>query len=124
MFRAGSAAALPQRAELMDALTRLNAVAQGAARLVALAWNHGGPLRLFLPRQPDDGSDIIAANTRGTAQMAFSLLELTAMITGFRDNFIMIEVADRGITLRQDHKFALLMRCEWNFEKEAAAPIA
>lgn len=126
--RAGSAAALPQRAELMDALTRLNAVAQGAARLVALAWNEGGPLRLFLPRQPDDGSDIIAANTRGTAQMAFSLLELTAMIAGFRDNFIMIEVADRGITLRQDHKFGLLMRCEWNFgsEKrdEAAALIA
>jgi hypothetical protein len=40
----------------------------------------------------------------------------------------MIEVADRGITLRQDHKFALLMCCVWNFgnekQEEAAALIA
>jgi hypothetical protein len=63
-------AAVCDRAEIIAAPGRLAAVAAGEVPpLVALVWDDAGPLRVFLPRQPDDGADVIAGQTRGAAKI-------------------------------------------------------
>jgi DNA polymerase III subunit beta len=109
-----------QRAEVLAALTRLKAVAVGEMPLVMLTWADGEPLRLFLARQPDAGTDAVVAQIRGSACKAFSLAQLMALISEFSDTAILLEAADRGLIIRQGDKFGALMACTWH-EKEIAA---
>ena len=109
-----------QRAEVLAALTRLKAVAVGEMPLIMLSWADGEPLRLFLARQPDAGTDAVVAQIRGSACKAFSLAQLMALISEFSDTAILLEAADRGLIIRQGDKFGALMACAWH-EKEIAA---
>ena len=49
-----------------------------------------------------------------------SLAQLMALISEFSDTAILLEAADRGLTIRQGDKFGALMACAWH-EKEIAA---
>jgi DNA polymerase-3 subunit beta len=109
---------------LAAALTRLSAIANAgrALNLVALAWSTGKPLRLFLPRQPDDGADAIAAaGTEGTARIALSLPAFAALVAEF-DGLLRLEVEEgRALVIRDDsYKLGVLTFCRWNFEEAAA----
>jgi DNA polymerase III subunit beta len=92
------------RSELADALARLDAVAadNDGGPLVALSWTDGGPLRLFLPRQPLDAADAINAEASGSAKVALSLSQLRVMVATFDDDRLQIESADARtpITMR------------------------
>jgi len=110
------------RAELADALARLDAVAADAdgGPLVALSWADGGPLQLFLPRQPGDATDFISAEVQGTAKIALSLNQLRLMVDTFDDDRLQIESvnANTPITMRGEraNKIGVLFSCRWNFE--------
>ena len=108
---------------LVAALTRLSAIASAgrALNLVALAWSSGAA-RVFLPRQPDDGADALAAaGTEGTAQIALSLPAFAALVAEF-DGLLRLEVEEgRALVIRDDsYKLGVLTSCRWNWE--AAAP--
>jgi DNA polymerase-3 subunit beta len=118
--RAGTDSALCQRIELLGALARLKAVAGGEFPLIGLEWAAGGPLQLCVARQPDAGTEPIAAKTTGTARKAFSLPQLMALITEFSDAAITLEAADSGLVIRQGSKLGALAECAWH-EREAAA---
>jgi DNA polymerase-3 subunit beta len=114
------------RADLTAALSRLSAVADGEPPLlVALAWGDGGPLRVFLPRQPGDADDVIEAEAGGAAKIALSLPQLTDMIGNFDcDRIRLAADGDGPLVLRGEReKLGVLMSCRWNFnnEKEVAA---
>jgi DNA polymerase III subunit beta len=109
-----------QRAELLAALARLKAVATGIMPLVALTWNDGGPIGLFLAREPDTASDPIVAQCLGSARMALSLAQLTALVSEFKDMALSLVAADRGLIIQQVDKYGLLMSCAWH-EREIAA---
>jgi DNA polymerase III sliding clamp (beta) subunit (PCNA family) len=122
MPQAKGNAALVQRAELAAALARLHAVAIGEAPLIVLTWADGETLRLHLARQPQAGHDIIAARAKGSTQIAFSLPALTSLVAEFEDDAVLLEAeVDRGVLIRQDDKFAVLMSCRWRFGNGAAA---
>ena len=122
MPQAKGNAALVQRAELAAALARLHAVAIGEMPLIVLTWADGEPLQLHLARQPQAGHDIIAAQAKGSAEIAFSLPALTSLVAEFEDEAVLLEAeADRGVLIRQGDKFAVLMSCRWRFANEAAA---
>jgi DNA polymerase-3 subunit beta len=110
------------RSELHEALLRLEAVAAGTeAPLVALSWADGGPLQLYLPRQPLDAADAISAEARGSAQVALSLSQLRVMVANFDDDRLQIESADANtpITMRGERdRLGVLFSCRWNFETE------
>jgi DNA polymerase-3 subunit beta len=109
-------------ADLTAALIRLAAVANGELPLVALFWVDGEPLRLFLPRQPNDAADFIAAETKGTARILVSLPLLTAMVANF--NGARIELAVNGdgpLALRGGGgKLGVVMGCRWTFGEMTA----
>jgi DNA polymerase III subunit beta len=119
-------AAVCDRAEIIAALGRLAAVAAGEVPpLVALAWDDAGPLRVFLPRQPDDGADVIAGQARGAAKIAIPLSQLAELLGEFVETDIAIEIADRGLLIREGGKLAVLMGCAWpGLEKEDAGAVA
>ena len=122
MPQAKGNAALVQRAELAAALARLVAVAIGEMPLIVLTWADGEPPQLHLARQPQAGQDIMAAQAKGSAQIAFSLPALTSLVAEFEDDAVRLEAeADRGVLIRQGDKFAVLMSCRWRFANEAAA---
>jgi DNA polymerase-3 subunit beta len=109
------------RSELADALARLDAVGadNDGGPLVALSWTDGGPLRLFLPRQPLDAADAINAEVRGSAQVAVSLAQLRLMVNTFDDDRLQIESADSSapIAMRGERdKLGVLSSCRWKFE--------
>jgi DNA polymerase-3 subunit beta len=108
--------ALCSRQELIGALARLDAVANVEMSLIALTWTDG-QVRLFLPRQPDDGTDIIPAETKGATQIALSLSRLADMVSEFSERIIHLE-ADHGLTIRQGDKLGVLASCHWNFGTE------
>ena len=146
MPKVSSNIALCSRQELIGALARLDAVANGEMPLIALSWGHrsdnalkndggfkkppstvslgqaacdGRSLRLFLPRQPDDGTDIIAAETIGATRIALSLSRLAAMVSEFSERVIHLEAdVGQGLTIRQGAKLGVLASCQWNFETE------
>jgi DNA polymerase III subunit beta len=117
---AGANSATCQRAELLAALARLMAVAAGELPLVALTWTDGGPIRLFLAREPDTASDPIVAQCLGSARMALSLVQFTGLVSEFKDAALGLVTADRGLIIQQVDKYGLLMSCAWH-EKEIAA---
>jgi DNA polymerase-3 subunit beta len=109
-----------RRSEMVGALARLGAVADGELPLLALCWIDGGPLRLFLPRQPGDAEDRVPAEARGNARLAMSLPQLTAMISSFPSDQLHLEVNDANgpLVLRGERsKLGILMSCRWNFEE-------
>lgn len=113
------------RAELYEALRRLEAVAAGTeTALVALSWIAGGPLQLFLPKQPLDAADDIGAETRGSSQVVLALPQLRAMVDTFSGDRLAIESGGDGapITMRgKSSKLGVLTSCRWNFEPVRAA---
>jgi DNA polymerase-3 subunit beta len=115
------------RSELLNALLRLEAVATGGSiPLVALAWADGGPLRLFLARQPLDAADAISADAHGSARVALALPQLRLMVDTFDDDRLQIESADVNtpITMRGEHdKLGVLFGCCWSFETREPADV-
>lgn len=109
-----------QRADLVAALSRLKAVAAGEIPLIALTWVDGEPMRLSLAREPDAGTDVVAAQTCGSARMAFSVAQFIELVSEFKDAALLIEMTERGVIIRQGGKFGLLMSCAWH-EREIAA---
>lgn len=107
-----------KRSDLIGALARLGAVADGELPLLALSWIDGESLRLFLPRQPGDAEDRVPAEARGSARLAMSLPQLTAMISNFSSDRLHLEVTDASgpLVLRGERsKLGILMSCRWNF---------
>ena len=116
--------ALCSRQELVGALARLNAIANVEMALVALTWTDGR-VRLYLPRQPDDGTDIVAAETKGAAEIALSLSRLAAMVSEFSERIIHLEAdIGQGLTIRQGDKLGVLASCQWNFGTEKRLALA
>jgi DNA polymerase-3 subunit beta len=114
------------RAELLAALSRLVAVATIEPPLLALSFDGSSDLNVFLARQPDDGSDLIAAEATGNAKVAVAPSQLAAMLSEFSSMHLRIEAATgQPIVIRGDgEKIALISQCAWNFdcnEKEEAA---
>jgi DNA polymerase-3 subunit beta len=109
------------RIELIQALGRLAAVAADGLSLCAMSWTEAGRLHLFLPRQPDDGTDAITAEAKGTAKIAMSLSHLTSMISDFNCERIRLEAAGPLVIRGEGEKLGLLMPCTWNFGEEATA---
>jgi hypothetical protein len=60
------------RAELLAALARLEAVSTADAALVALVFGGAAHVDVYLARQPDDGRDAIDAEVTGVAMTALS----------------------------------------------------
>lgn len=124
--RASTGVAQCSRTDLIGALARLGAVANAELPpLVALSWIDGGPLHLFLPRQPGDAEDAIAAETRGSVQIALSLPQVTAMISNFSSDRLHLEAAgaDAPLVLRGEQtKFGVLTSCRWNFQTREPSP--
>ncbi|MHC2373372.1 DNA polymerase-3 subunit beta [Bradyrhizobium diazoefficiens] len=114
-----------ERAELQAALARLTAIASGDFPLVALTWTDGEPLRMFLPRQPGDGTDDIAADSTGSARIALVPAQLAAMLSEFTCQRVHLnDAAGRLLITSESQMLGLLMPCVWNFGQEAAAAVA
>jgi len=114
------------RAELLAVLSRLAAVATVEPPLLALSFGGSPGLNVFLARQPDDGSDCIAAETTGSARVAVPPSQLEAMLSEFSSTHLRIEATTgQPVVIRGDgEKLALISQCAWNFnrnEKEEAA---
>jgi DNA polymerase-3 subunit beta len=108
------------RALLVAALERLKATAT-TLPLVALRWTEHEPLQLFLPRQPDDGADAIAAKTTGNAQIALSLPAFANLVAEFGSEDLRLEVVqERAVVIRTDRKLGMLSSCRWNFREAEA----
>ena len=108
------------RVELLAALARLIAIARGEHPLIALTWTEGEPLHAFLPRQPDDGSDDISAETKGRARIVLVPSQLAAMLGEFNghQHVLLISTADR-LLITGRNKLGLLMTCAWHFQEAA-----
>jgi DNA polymerase III subunit beta len=108
------------RAELVASLDRLAAVSTAESPLVALSWSDGGPLNVYLARQPLVGSDAIGAETKGDADIALPLSQLGDMIGNFGSDRIHFETAEGSpLVIRNDGKLALITRSAWqHFRKE------
>jgi DNA polymerase III subunit beta len=108
------------RSDLSGALERLATVA-ATMPLVALTWLAGKPLHLFLARQPDAGSDVIAAETQGKALIALALPALASLVAEFDTESLRLEAADdRALVIRADTKLGVLISCRWNFREAEA----
>jgi DNA polymerase-3 subunit beta len=124
MPQATGSSASCQRAELLAALSRLAAVAGSNAALAALEWADGGPLHVYLARQPEAGADVIAAQTHGQVRKAFALPQLVALIDQFSNEALLLEPADRGLILRQGDKFGVLMECQFPAQQQETAALS
>jgi DNA polymerase-3 subunit beta len=109
-----------QRAELLGALARLQAVGSG---LVRFSWEEGDTeLLVSLLQQPGTGVDTLAAQTTGSASMAFDLAQLAPLITEFDNEAVHLDVTDRGLLIHQGDKTGVLASCRWqDTAKDAAA---
>jgi DNA polymerase III sliding clamp (beta) subunit (PCNA family) len=115
------------RAEMQAALVRLTAVVSGDSPLIALTWSDGGPLHLYLPRQPADGADDVGAGAKGSARIALAPSQLAAMLGEFNCKRIHLNAAGRLLITGENHKLGLLMPCAWDFQnekEEASAAVA
>jgi hypothetical protein len=104
---------------LAASLDRLVAVSTAESPLVALSWSDGGPLNVYLARQPLVGSDAIGAETKGDADIALPLSQLGDMIGNFGSDRIHFETAEASpLVIRDNGKLALITRSQWIFGKE------
>jgi DNA polymerase III subunit beta len=106
--------------ELIAVLKRLAAVAADSSTLIALRWRDGQRLEVFLARQPDDGRDVVAAETTGNGQVAAELSLLDTLLEEIDGDCIQLSTDSPSspivITLAGDKKLlALLMPCAHNF---------
>jgi DNA polymerase III subunit beta len=105
---------------LVAALRRLAAVAAEDKPLIALQWQHGQGLELFLARQPDDGHDVVAAETAGNGRVAAQLSLLAELLEEIAGDTISLSTdsAHAPIVVRlvgDERLLALLMPCAHNF---------
>jgi DNA polymerase-3 subunit beta len=109
------------RAELLAALSRLEAVASAEVTpLVALAWEKDR-LGLLLARQPLDGSDALDAQVAGHGRIAVSIEQFSGLLNEFSGARLRLEAANKRspLLIRGDgNKLGLLMPCQWNFDSE------
>jgi DNA polymerase-3 subunit beta len=115
----GSNLVVCNRLELLAAVSRLTAAADGAeTALLALSWQIGSGLNLHLARSPLDGADLIAAEVQGSAEVALSLLQFAGLLREFRSERIQLETAsDQPVVIRgAGEKLALIVRSNWNFD--------
>jgi DNA polymerase III subunit beta len=106
--------------DLIAALKRLAAVAADNSALVALRWGDGQGLEVFLARQPDDGRDVVAAETTGNGQVAAKLSLLDTLLEEIDGDSISLSTDSAGapIVIRligNERLLALLMPCAHNF---------
>jgi DNA polymerase III subunit beta len=106
--------------DLVATLKRLAAVATDDKTLIALQWQHGQGLGLFLARQPDDGHDVVAAETTGNGQVAARLSLLAELLEEINGDAISLSTDGTGapIVIRlvgDERLLALLMPCAHNF---------
>jgi DNA polymerase III subunit beta len=117
-------------ADLLTAIQRLVAVATTEAPLIALSFDGAPSLHASLARQPNDGSDMIDAETTGSARVVVSPAALSGMLSQFEGARVRLDIGDdqRPVLIHgDDGKLALLMCCRWNFNRngtEAAASAA
>jgi DNA polymerase-3 subunit beta len=108
------------RSDFSAALERLTATATNMP-LIALTWVVGKPLHMFLAREPATGGDIIAADTKGTAQIALALPALASLVSEFDGERLHLEAAqDRALVIRAGVKIGVLIACRWNFREVEA----
>jgi DNA polymerase III subunit beta len=106
--------------ELVAALKRLAAVTADSKTLVAMRWKGGRKLEVFLAEQPDDGHDLVAAETTGNGQVAAKLSLLTELLEEIAGDCIQLWTGGGGapIVIRlvgDERLLALLMPCAHNF---------
>lgn len=109
---------LCNRRMLIAALSRLGAAApSNDTALVALSWGNGSCLDLCLARSPLDGADVVAAQVRGSAEVALSLPQFVALLKEFNSEHIKLETTkEQPVVIRgAGEKLALLVRSKWNF---------
>jgi DNA polymerase III subunit beta len=107
------------RLELLAAVSRLSAAAPSTdTALLALSWRDGSCLDLHLARCPLDGADVIAAEVRGSAEVALSLPQFAALLKEFRSDQVQLETAnEQPVVIRgAGEKLALIGRSKWNFD--------
>jgi DNA polymerase-3 subunit beta len=109
------------RVDLLAALARLGAVTRGEVPLIALTWTEGTPLHVFLARQPDDGADDIAAETKGRARIALVPQQFAAMLSEFGTKRVQLGAAADRLLITGEDKLAVLVACRWHFQDEVAA---
>jgi DNA polymerase III subunit beta len=113
--------------DLIAALKRLAAVAADGKALIALQWQDGQGLELFLAKQPDDGHDVVAAEATGNGQVAAQLSLLAELLEEIDGDTVSLSTDSSGapivIRLVGDERLvALLMPCAHNFTiRETAA---
>jgi DNA polymerase III sliding clamp (beta) subunit (PCNA family) len=114
---------LCDRSELLAAVSRLSAAAPVIDNaLVALSWRDGSNLQLYLARCPLDGADIVAAEVRGSADIALSLPQFAALLQEFSDDRIQLETTnEQPLVIRgANKKLALMARSKWNFVRPSS----
>jgi DNA polymerase-3 subunit beta len=115
-----SNSAFCNRGDLLAALSRLSAAApSNDTALVALSWENGRSLDLHLARRPLDGADVVAAEVHGSAEVALSLPQFTALLREFNSEHIQLETAnEQPLVIRgAGEKLALIVRSKWDFGK-------
>jgi DNA polymerase III subunit beta len=106
--------------DLVAALKRLEAVAADNSALIALRWKGGAKLEVFLAKQPDDGHDVVAAETAGNGQVAAKLSLLAELLEEIDGDTISLSTDSPSspIVIRlvgDEQLLALLMPCAHNF---------
>ena len=100
-------------------MSRLSAAAPSTdTALLALSWRDGSCLDLHLARCPLDGADVIAAEVRGSAEVALSLPQFAALLKELRSDQVQLETAnEQPVVIRgAGEKLALIGRSKWNFD--------
>jgi DNA polymerase-3 subunit beta len=122
--KASSNAAGISRGDLARALRRLTAAATDCAAtpLIALAWNIGPSLGLYLAREPGNGADIIEAATKSEAEIVVALPALAGLVNEFSADRLHLEKTDTGaLLIKAGDKLAVLSSCKWKTEVAATA---
>lgn len=106
--------------EFVATLKRLAAVTADSNTLVAMRWKDGRKLEVFLAGQPDDGHDLVGAETSGNGQVAAKLSLLAELLEEIDGDCISLSTDGAGapIVIRlvgDERLLALLMPCAHNF---------
>jgi DNA polymerase III subunit beta len=112
------------RRELITAIERLIAVesaSEHAYPVCVLQWGDGEGLSLTLAREPDNGREIITAQTGGQARAAMASARLADLLDELDCERVRLELNGPGSVLKigivgDPGLLALLMPTAWNFE--------